>query len=133
MCPRVEETLCLTALAQAIVAKLSLLHQANQSLQVYPTYLLDENKWRAMRYGIEGKLIDFEKGKEVPCSTLVEELLAWLDDVVDDLGSRTEVEYATTILRQGTSADRQLATYRQTDDFWAVVDQVVEETREGLE
>jgi carboxylate-amine ligase len=86
-----------------------------------------------VRYGIAGKLIDFGKVEEIPFPVLVEELLAWVDDVVDELGSRAEVEYARTILRQGASADRQLAVYRQTGDFRAVVDRVVEETREGLE
>jgi carboxylate-amine ligase len=86
-----------------------------------------------VRYGIAGKLIDFGKVEEIPFPVLVEELLAWVDDVVDELGSRAEVEYARTILRQGASADRQLAVYRQAGDFRAVVDQVVEETREGVE
>ena len=132
MCTRVEETLCLAALVQAIVAKLVRLRQANQTWRLYRKHLLDENKWRAVRYGIRGKLIDFGKVAEVPLPTLVEELLAWVDDVVDDLGSRAEVEYAPNILRQGTSADRQLAVYRRTGDFRAVVDQVVAETQEGL-
>ncbi len=133
MCTRVDETLCLAALVQAIVAKLVRLRQANQTWRLYRKHLLDENKWRAVRYGVEEKLIDFGKAKEVPFPTLIHELLAWLDDVVDELGSRAEVEYVHNILRQGTSADRQLAVYRRTGDFRAVVDQVVEETREGLE
>nr|HID12196.1 carboxylate-amine ligase [Anaerolineae bacterium] len=136
MCTRVEETLCLAALVQAIVAKLVQglqTEQANQTRRIYRKYLLDENKWRAVRYGIGGKLIDFDKAKEVPFPALIEELLALVDDVVDKLGSRVEAEYARTILRQGTSADRQLAVYRRTGDFRAVVDRVVEETREGLE
>ena len=132
MCTRLEETLCLAALIQAIVAKLVRLRQANQSWRSYRKHLLDENKWRAVRYGITGELIDFGKMKEVPFPALVEELLAWVDDAVDELGSRAEVEYARTILRQGSSADRQLAVYRRTGDFRAVVDQVVAETQEGL-
>jgi len=132
MCTRVEETLCLAALVQAIAAKLVQLRQANQSWRIYRKNLLDENKWRAVRYGVKGKLIDFGKGKEATLSVLTEELLALVDDVVDDLGSRAEVEYARTILSQGASADRQLAVYRETGDFLAVVDRVVEETREGL-
>jgi carboxylate-amine ligase len=132
MCTRIEETLCLAALIQAIVAKLVRLRQANQTWRIYRKHLIDENKWRAVRYGIGGKLIDFGKTKEVPFPALVEELLAWVDDVVDELGSRAEVEYADTILRQGSSADRQLAVYHRTEDFRAVVDQVVAETQEGL-
>jgi carboxylate-amine ligase len=132
MCTRIEETLCLVALIQAITAKLVRLRQANQTWRIYRKNLLDENKWRAVRYGIAETLIDFGKAREVPFHTLMEELLAWIDDVLDELGSRTEAEYVHTILRQGTSADRQLAVYRQKGDFQAVVDQVVEETQQGL-
>jgi len=132
MCTRVEETLCLTALIQAIIAKLVDLRQANQTWRIYRKHLIDENKWRAVRYGIEEKLIDFGKPAEVPFPTLIEEIVAWMDDVVDELGSRAEIEYAHTILREGTSADRQLAVYRATGDFRAVVDHVVKETQEGL-
>jgi len=132
MCTRIDETLCLAALVQAIAAKLVRLQQAHQPRRTYRRHLLDENKWRAVRYGIEGKLIDFDKTKEVPLPALIENLLAWVDDVLDELGSRADVEYAYTILGQGTSADRQLAAYRRTGDFHAVVDQVVEETQEGL-
>jgi carboxylate-amine ligase len=132
MCTRVEETLCLAALVQAIVAKSVRLRQADQTWRIYRKHLLDENKWRAVRYGIEEKLIDFGKAREMPFPILIEQLLAWVDDVVDELGSRAEIEYVRTILREGTSADRQLAVYRHTGDFRAVVDHVVEETRKEL-
>ena len=132
MCTRIEETLCLVALIQAIAAKLVRLRQANQSWRLYRKHLIDENKWRALRYGTGGRLIDFGKGKEVSFPSLIHEILAWIDDVVDDLGSRREIEYACTILREGTSADRQLAEFRQSQDLRAVVDRVVEETQEGV-
>lgn len=132
MCTRIEETLCLVALIQAITAKLVQLRQANQSWRLYRKDLIDENKWRALRYGTEGKLIDFGKEKEVLFPTLIGEILTWVDDVLDDLGSRDEVEYVYTILREGTSADRQLEIYRQTDDLRTVVDHVVEETQESI-
>ncbi len=132
MCTRVEETLCLVALIQAVTAKLVQLRQANQSWRLYRKHLIDENKWRALRYGTEGKLIDFGKKREVAFPILIDEILGWVDDVVDELGSREEIEYAHTILREGTSADRQLAIYQQTDDLRAVVDHVVEETQEGV-
>ncbi len=131
MCTRIEETICLAALIQALVAKLVQLRRANQSWRPYRKHLIDENKWRAVRYGTDGKLIDFGKGEEVSFPALIEEILGWVDDVVDELGSREAVEYATTILREGTSADRQLAVYRRTGDFRAVVDHVVEETRDA--
>jgi carboxylate-amine ligase len=133
MCTRVEEALCLVALVQAISAKLVRLRLAHRTWPVHRKHLLDENKWRAVRYGIEGKLIDIDRAEEIPIPELVERLLAWLDDVPDDLGSRAEVEYARAILDQGTSADRQLAVYRETGGFRAVVEHVVSETRKGLE
>lgn len=132
MATRVDEAVCLVALVQAIVAKLVRLQQAGQPWPLYRRHLLDENKWRALRYGIEGRLIDFNEEQERPLPALVEALLTWLDDVVDDLGSRVEVEYATTILRQGSSADRQLAVYRKMGNLQAVVDRIVEETQEGI-
>jgi glutamate---cysteine ligase / carboxylate-amine ligase len=130
-CTRVDETVCIAALIQAIVAKLVRLRQANQSWRIYPKHLLDENKWRAVRYGAEGKVIDFATMREAPFPELVGQLLAWVDDVVDELGSRAEVEYAHTILSQGTSADRQLGIYRRAGDFRAVVDAMVEQSQEG--
>jgi len=132
MCTRIDETICLAALAQAIAAKLVQLRKANQSWRLYQNHLIDENKWRAVRYGIQDKMIDFGKNQEVPVPDLIAEMLEWVDDVVDDLGSRTEIEYARDIIQHGTSADRQLEVYEQTGDFRAVVDHVVRETQEGL-
>jgi len=132
MCTRIDETLCLAGLVQAIVAKLVRLRKANQTWRIYRKNLIDENKWRAVRYGTGGKLIDFGKTQEIPFPALIEELLSWVDDVLDALEIRPEVEYIHTILSHGTSADRQLAVYRRTGDFRAVVDQVVEETQQGL-
>lgn len=132
MCTHIEETLCLVALIQAITAKLVQLRHANQSWRLYPKHFIDENKWRALRYGTAGKLIDFGKKKEVPFTSLIHEILDWVDDVVDGLGSRREIEYAYTILREGTSADRQLAVFRQSKDHRAVVDHLVEETQDGV-
>src|SRR5437764_4567497 len=95
--------------------------------------LIAENKWRAVRYGIDGKLIDFGKQEEVPMRDLAIELLAFVDDVVDELGSRKALEYVHTIIAEGTSADRQLQVYKETNDLRAVVRWLVEETRSGHE
>ena len=92
-----------------------------------------ENKWRASRYGIEGDLVDFGIERAVPVTHLWDEILALVDDVVDDLGARRDVEYVRTILEQGTSADRQLRTYERTGSLKAVVDQLIAETIEGLD
>jgi carboxylate-amine ligase len=94
--------------------------------------LIIENKWRAVRWGLDGKLIDFGRRREIPVRALMEELLEFVDDVLDDLGIRQEVEYTRTIMAMGTSADRQLAVYRESGDLKQVVDHVVRETRDGL-
>lgn len=129
---RVEETIALAALMQAIIAKLVQLMEQNLDFRHYGRSLLMENRWRAARYGIEGKLIDFGKEKEVPVSALTDELLDFVDDVVDELGSREEINYIRTIIKEGTGADRQLAVYKQTGDFKAVVDYIVSETNKGI-
>jgi glutamate---cysteine ligase / carboxylate-amine ligase len=131
ICTKVDETLCLAALVVAIVAKLIKLRRSNLSWRRYRHHLIAENKWRAVRHGIEGKLLDFGRQEEVPFAQLAEELLELVDDVVDDLEMRREVEYVRTILAEGTSADRQLAVYRREGDLKAVVDHVVAETRLG--
>ena len=117
---RPEVAVMLGALVQAIVVKL------------YRRALIEENKWRAARWGLDGKLIDFGRRAEVPMRDLAIELLEFIDDVVDDLGSRDAVEYIHTVLREGTSADRQLAVYRQTNDLKAVVHHLIDETRAGV-
>jgi len=129
----VDETIALAALIQATVVKLYKLYEANQGFRLYRRSLLMENKWRAARYGIDGKLIDFGKQMEVPERELIEEYLAFVDDVVDELGSREEVEYIREIMKNGTGADRQLQVYRETGDLKAVVDYIIEETEAGVE
>jgi carboxylate-amine ligase len=130
---RVEETVAIAGLIQAIVVKLHRLYERNQGFLLYRRSLIDENKWRAARWGVDGKLIDFGKKKEVPMRELGQELLEFVDDVLDELGSRKAVEYANTILREGTSADRQLRVFSQTGDLRAVVANLVAETRAGLD
>jgi carboxylate-amine ligase len=133
VCTRVDEAVCVAAILQAIVAKLWKLRRDNMTFRVYPTALIEENKWRAVRYGLDGRLVDLGKDQELPARTLVRELLEWfVDDVLDELGSRKEVEYAFTILEQGTSADRQIARFRETGDLKAVVDSLIVETADGV-
>jgi carboxylate-amine ligase len=130
---RPEAAVMIAALIQAIVVKLHQLYTRNLGFRLYRKALIEENKWRAARWGIDGKLIDFGKRAEVPMRDLALELLQFVDDVVDDLGSRDAVEYVHTVLREGTSADRQLAVYRRTGDLKAVVRHIVEETRAGAD
>ena len=105
--------------------------RSNPSWRIYRQALIAENKWRATKNGVQGKLIDFGKRQEVPFRLLVEELLEIVDSVVDDLGSRSEIEYINTILEVGTSADRQLRIYNETGSLEAVVDMLIEETMSG--
>jgi carboxylate-amine ligase len=125
---RVDETICLASFVQAICAKLLKLRARNLGFRKYPPHLIAENKWRAMRRGIDAKLIDFGKQSEVSARDLGEELLEFVDDVVDDLGTREETQYIHTIFDGGTSADRQLRTFAETNDLHAVVDMLAEET-----
>jgi carboxylate-amine ligase len=131
-CTKVDEVMCIAALIQAICAKLLLLRSRNLGFRKYLPSLISENKWRAMRYGIDGKLIDFGKLAEVPMRELAFELLEFVDDVVDDLDSRKEVEYVNTILREGTSADRQLGVHERTGGLQAVVDHLAAETLQDV-
>ncbi len=129
---KVDEVIALAALFQAITAKLYKLYRMNMGFRLYRRALIQENKWRAVRWGLDGKLIDFGKQKEVPVRDLIYELLDFVDDVVDELGSRKELEYIHTILAVGTSADRQLKVYEETGEMNAVVDQLISETMDGI-
>ncbi len=139
ICTKIDEAVCIAALFQAICAKLIKLRKQNMSWRHYRHMHITENKWRAVRYGIDGDLIDFGIQKAVPFHFLMEELLELLDDVVDDLGSRKEVEYVRTIMEKGTSADRQVRVYRQNggdenrdEALKAVVDNLIAETKMGI-
>jgi carboxylate-amine ligase len=129
---RVDETIAIAALFQAITAKLYKLLKQNMGFRLYRRALIQENKWRAVRYGLDGKLIDFGKQEELPTRDLIKELLEFVDDVVDDLGSRKELDYVYKIMEEGTSADRQLRIFERTGDLKAVVDQLIAETMEGV-
>ena len=129
---RVDDTIAIAALFQAIVAKLNKLIDKNLGFRLYRRMLVQENKWRAVRWGLDGKMIDFGKQKEVPVRDLIHELLEFVDDVLDELNSRKEVEHIHTILERGTSADEQLKVYRETGDLKAVVDRLIERTMENV-
>jgi carboxylate-amine ligase len=130
---RADETIAIAALIQATVAKLYKLHAANQGFRLYRRALIMENKWRALRYGLDGKLIDFGKKIEVPLRDLILEYLAFVDDVVDGLGSRREINYIHRILEHGTGADRQLRIFQETGDLTKVVDYMIYETEANLD
>lgn len=130
---RVDDTLAVAALFQAIVAKLHVLIDRNLGFRLYHRRLIQENKWRAVRYGLDGKLLDLGKQKEVPVKDLIRELLDFVDDVLDPLDSRKEVEHVHNILERGTSADEQLRVYEESGgDYNAVVDMLVKNTLESV-
>ncbi len=140
ICTTLDEAICIVAIVQALAAKLLKLRANNQSWRLYRSELIHENKWRAARYGIEGSLIDFGTEEAKPVPVLWNELLEFIDDTVPELGSRKDVEYVHTILKNGTSADRQLAVYHsalaegcnEQDALVRVTDQLIAETVEGL-
>ncbi|MBA3571016.1 MAG: carboxylate-amine ligase [Pyrinomonadaceae bacterium] len=130
---RVDDTIAIAALFQAIVAKLNTLIEKNLGFRLYRRLLIQENKWRAVRYGLDGMMIDFGKEKEVPTRDLIHELLDFVDDVVDALGSRKEIEHIHTIMERGTSADEQLEVYNSSNnDLNAVVDRLIDRTMENV-
>src|SRR5215207_3705091 len=129
---RVDDTIAIAALFQALVAKVNKLLDQNLTFRLHHKMLIEENKWRAVRYGLDGKMIDFGKGAEVPVRDLIRELLEFVDDVVDDLRSRKEIRHIRTILDRGTSADEQLRIWDETEDMNAVVDRLIELTMENV-
>jgi glutamate---cysteine ligase / carboxylate-amine ligase len=129
---RVDDTIAIAALLQAMVAKVNKLLDQNLTFRLHHKMLIEENKWRAVRYGLDGKMIDFGKRTEAPVRDLIRELLEFVDDVLDDLRSRNEIRHIQTILSRGTSADDQLRVWRETGDINAVVDRLIEMTMEKV-
>lgn len=129
---RLDESIAIAALCQAIIAKLYKLHERNQTFRHYSRALIMENKWRAARYGLDGKMIDFGKQTEVDARTLIGEILDFVADVSDELGSRSQLAYIRTILENGNGADRQMRVFRETGDMKKVVDFMIAETEHGL-
>src|SRR5437762_2562126 len=129
---RVDDTIALAALMQAVVVKLHKLRRQNVTFRSYPRRLIDENRWRAGRYGIDGKLIDFGRKCEVDERELLHEMLEFITTEVEELGSQAEIAHIEKIIAEGTGADRQLAVWESTHDIKAVVDHIIKETYQGL-
>jgi len=129
-----EDTLALAALCQALVAKLTWLHSRGLRAHIQPRFYVEENKWQAMRYGLDGAIIDFAQGRSMPMRDAISELLDFVDDVLDDLGSRREIHHLRLLLDdpRGTGADRQAAIYRQTGSLDAVIRYLIEQTALGV-
>jgi carboxylate-amine ligase len=129
---RIDEVICLAAFFQAVTYKLWKLYDRNQGWRTYRKALIDENKWRAARFGLDGKLLDLGKRIEIPTADLLVELLEFVDDVVNELGVKDEILYVYEILRRRTGADRQLAVYNETGSLESVVRYTIEETEAGV-
>ncbi|KIC91419.1 carboxylate-amine ligase [Flavihumibacter sp. ZG627] len=127
-----HETIIIAALFQAICAKIYKLRTNNLNFMQYSRALINENKWRASRYGLDGRLIDFGKEEEVNTRVLIYELLDFVDDVVDELGSRHILSLVPKLLETGTGADRQLKVYNETNSMVEVVDYIREQFLYGI-
>ncbi len=133
ICTRVDEAIAITALCQALVLWHWKLRQRNVTFRVFTKELIDENKWRAARYGLDGKMIDFGKQEELPARSLMRELVELVGEEIAELGTEKEIAPIEQILANGTSADRQLRVYNESGgDVKAVVDHLAAETVEGL-
>lgn len=132
MTTRIDDTVAIAALIQALMGKLYLLYRRNQGWRSYARELIEENKWRAVRYGMDGQLIDFGKQEQVPIRMLVEELLEFVTEAADIFKSHDDLERIRTLVREGSSADRQLRIYEETKSFQAVVDDMIEQSSIGM-
>jgi glutamate---cysteine ligase / carboxylate-amine ligase len=131
----IEDTLAIAALSQALVAKLVWLHEHNMLVHALPRDYIEENKWRAMRYGLDAEVIDFVHRRRLSMRDAISELLDFVEDVVDDLGSRREMNYLHALLNSadGTGADRQIAAYQKHKDVSEVLALLIEQTMQGVE
>src|SRR5260221_6161285 len=128
----VEETICIAVLFQAVCAKIYKFRAQNLNFIQYSRALINVNKCRASRYGIDGHLIDFGKEEEVNTRVLIYELLDFIDDVVDPLGSRSATQFAKNILETGTGADRQLKVHEESGSLVNVIDYIHRQFLAGL-
>ncbi|MEQ8346060.1 MAG: carboxylate-amine ligase [Sneathiellaceae bacterium] len=141
MCTTLEDSLCLAALYACLLSMLWRLRELNQRWRIYPNSLIAENRWLAQRYGVDGELVDFGKGERRPLAQLVEELIELVEPDARRLDCLAEVAHARTILRRGTSADRQRKVHADAlaggadrqEALLAVVDWLIDETATGTE
>jgi len=131
MTTRVDDTLGVAALIQALMGKLYLLYRRNQAWRDYSHMLIEENKWRAVRYGLEGNFIDFGKREQVPMRVLIEELLDFVSEAADIFRSQDDLDRIRALCQEGTSADRQLRIFKETGSHKAVVDDLADQTLLG--
>lgn len=129
-----EDTLAIAALCQALVAKLTWLHRHNMTTHVLPAHLIDENKWLVARDGLDAEVVDFVQNRRLSMRESLYETLDFVDDVLDELDSRREINYLRSLLEdpRGTGADRQIAVYQETGSTLAVTHFLIQQTMQGL-
>jgi carboxylate-amine ligase len=129
-----EDTIAIAALCQALVAKLTWLYERNLMTPTLPAHYIEENKWRAARYGLDANIVDFVQNRNLSMRDAIHQLLDFVDDVLDDLGTRSEMHYLRTLLDdpRGTGADRQIAVFKETGSVQAVTRYLVQQTMQGV-
>ncbi len=131
----IEDTLAIAALCQAMVAKLTYMDERGKPVPMLKRDYIDENKWRAMRYGLDAEVIDFTQKRRISMRDSIRELLDFVEEVVDDLGSRREMNYLRALLddSHGTGADRQMAFFKEHgEDVYKVNQFLIEQTMQGI-
>ena len=132
MTTRIDDTIAIAALIQATMGKLYLLYRRNLGFRNYLRALIEENKWRAVRYGLDGQMIDFGKNTQVPVRELILEMIEFVQEAADIFKSHNELDRLRTVIQEGTSADRQLAIFAKTNSLTAVVDDLIEQSALGV-
>ncbi|MGZ8995589.1 MAG: carboxylate-amine ligase [Rhodospirillales bacterium] len=140
ICTSIDDAVAIAALFQCVIRMLYRLRRANQRWRIYDRMLIEENRWRAKRYGIDEGLVDFGKGEVVACADLLEELIELTREDASALDCEAQILHCRSIISRGTSAHRQLATYQARleagsspdEALRCVVDMLVEETVRGL-
>jgi len=139
-CTSIDDAASLAALIVSLARRLYRLKLENRSWRIYPNILIAENRWRAMRYSVDGELLDLARGELVAFPELVRELVALVRDDARELGCLRELEHLETILMRGTSAHRQIRMYEEAraagasgrEALQAVVDFLIRETQANL-
>ncbi len=129
-----EDTIAIAALCQALVAKLTLLYENNLATTTFPSHFIDENKWRATRYGLDAEFVDFAQNKTKSIRESLHELFNFVDDMVDGLGTRHELDYLRALVDspEGTGADRQIAVYSNSNSVNEVTRFLMQQTLRGM-
>ncbi len=129
-----NDVIGIAAVCQSLVAKLSWLNKHGRETYVVPRNLLEENKWRVARYGLDAEIVEFEQERTLSMRDSIRELLDMVDDVADDLGTRSDLNYIRKLVDdpRGTGADRQIALYKKTGSIYAVNQYLLQQTMEGI-